>query len=65
MDKANFGLVGLAVMGQNLVLNIERNGFSVAVYNRTSARTEEFMAGPARGKNIQAAYTVEELVAGE
>jgi len=62
MDKANFGLIGMAVMGQNLVLNIERNGFSVAVYNRTAARTEEFMAGPAKGKNIQAAYTVEELV---
>jgi len=62
MDKANFGLIGMAVMGQNLVLNIERNGFSVAVYNRTAARTEEFMAGEAKGKNIQAAYTVEELV---
>ncbi len=63
MDKANFGLIGLAVMGQNLVLNIEQNGFSVVVYNRTAARTEEFMDGPAKGKNIQAAYTVEELVA--
>ncbi len=62
MNKANFGLVGLAVMGQNLALNVERNGFSVAVYNRTMARTEGFMAGPAEGKNIQAAYTVEELV---
>ena len=63
MNKANFGLVGLAVMGQNLVLNIERNGFSVVVYNRTAARTEEFMAGPAKGKNVQAAYTIEGLVA--
>ncbi len=62
MNKANFGLVGLAVMGQNLVLNIERNGFSVAVYNRTAARTEEFMAGAARGKNIKAAYSIGELV---
>jgi 6-phosphogluconate dehydrogenase len=62
MNKANFGLIGMAVMGQNLALNVERNGFSVAVYNRTAARTEEFMAGPAKGKNIQAAYTVEELV---
>jgi 6-phosphogluconate dehydrogenase len=62
MEKANFGLVGMAVMGQNLALNVERNGFSVAVYNRTAARTEEFMAGVARGKNIQAVYTVEELV---
>jgi len=62
MNKADFGLIGLAVMGQNLALNVERNGFSVAVYNRTAARTEEFMAGPARGKSIQATYTVEELV---
>ncbi len=62
MDKASFGLIGMAVMGQNLALNVERNGFSVAVYNRTAARTEEFMAGPARGKNIRAAYTVKELV---
>ncbi len=62
MNKQQFGLIGMAVMGQNLVLNIERNGFSVAVYNRTAARTEEFMAGEAKGKNIQAAYQVEELV---
>nr|MBC8265280.1 NADP-dependent phosphogluconate dehydrogenase [Anaerolineales bacterium] len=62
MNKANFGLIGLAVMGQNLALNIERNGFPVVIYNRTAARTEEFMAGPAEGKNIQAAYTIEELV---
>jgi len=62
MNKQQFGLVGMAVMGQNLALNVERNGFAVAVYNRTAARTEEFMAGPARGKSIQATYTVEELV---
>ena len=58
----DFGLIGLAVMGQNLVLNVERNGFSVAVYNRTAARTEEFMAGPAQGKNIRPVYTLEEFV---
>ena len=62
MSKQQFGLIGLAVMGQNLVLNIERNGFSVAVYNRTAARTEEFMAGAAQGKNIKAAYSIGELV---
>ncbi len=62
MNKQQFGLIGMAVMGQNLALNVERNGFSVAVYNRTAARTDEFVAGPAEGKNIQAAYTVEELV---
>jgi 6-phosphogluconate dehydrogenase len=61
MSKKKIGLIGMAVMGQNLALNVERNGFSVAVYNRTAARTEEFMAGPAKEKNIRAAYTVEEL----
>jgi 6-phosphogluconate dehydrogenase len=62
MNKQQFGLIGMAVMGQNLALNVERNGFSVAVYNRTAARTEEFVAGPARGKNIRPTYTVEGLV---
>ena len=62
MSKQQFGLIGLAVMGQNLVLNIERNGFSVAVYNRTTERTKEFMAEQATDKKIQAAYSVEELV---
>ena len=60
--KCDFGLVGLAVMGQNLVLNVERNGFSVAVYNRTAERTKEFMAERATGKNIVAGYTIEEFV---
>jgi 6-phosphogluconate dehydrogenase len=62
MSKQQFGLIGLAVMGQNLVLNVERNGYSVAVYNRTAERTKEFMAGQAAGKNIKAAYSMEELV---
>jgi len=62
MNKQQFGIIGLAVMGQNLALNVERNGFSVAVYNRTAARTEEFMAGPAKGKDIRAAYTIKEFV---
>jgi 6-phosphogluconate dehydrogenase len=62
MAKCDFGLIGLAVMGQNLVLNVERNGFSVAVYNRTTARTTEFMAERAAGKNIVAGYTIEDFV---
>ena len=62
MTNCDFGLIGMAVMGQNLVLNIERNGFSVAVYNRTIERTQEFMAEQATDKNIKAAYSVEELV---
>jgi len=62
VDKTNFGLIGLAVMGQNLVLNVERHGFSVAVYNRTAERTREFMSQRATGKNIQAGYAIKEFV---
>ncbi len=62
MDKAQFGLIGLAVMGENLVLNIERNGYSVAVFNRTTAKTEKFAEGRARGKNIKPCRTIEEFV---
>ncbi|MGD9714844.1 MAG: NADP-dependent phosphogluconate dehydrogenase [Thermomicrobiales bacterium] len=56
------GLIGLAVMGENLALNIERNGFPLAVYNRTYARTEEFLSAGAKGRNIVGAATVEEFV---
>src|SRR3954469_35577 len=60
---AHVGLVGLAVMGQNLALNIERNGFPIAVFNRTGARTREFIEGPAAGRKFTGTYTLEELVA--
>ena len=63
MSKAHFGLVGLGVMGENLVLNAERNGFSSVVFNRTFAKTEEFLAGRGSGKNIVGARTLEEFVA--
>jgi 6-phosphogluconate dehydrogenase len=63
MKQNDIGLIGLAVMGQNLVLNMERNGFGVAVYNRTAPTTTAFLAGPAAGKNITAAYTIGELAA--
>ncbi|MFN9547310.1 MAG: NADP-dependent phosphogluconate dehydrogenase [Cyanobacteriota bacterium] len=63
MSKAHFGLVGLGVMGENLVLNAERNGFSSAVFNRTFAKTEEFLAGRGAGKDIVGAKTLEEFVA--
>ncbi len=63
MEKYAIGLVGLAVMGQNLVLNIERNGYPVAVYNRTYERTREFLAGEAKGKRIAGFETLPELVA--
>ncbi|MEO0408671.1 MAG: decarboxylating NADP(+)-dependent phosphogluconate dehydrogenase [Cyanobacteria bacterium P01_A01_bin.135] len=58
----SFGLIGLAVMGENLALNVERNGFPVTVYNRTAEKTKQFMAERAQGKNIKAAYSLEEFV---
>ncbi|MGD1818523.1 MAG: decarboxylating NADP(+)-dependent phosphogluconate dehydrogenase [Pleomorphochaeta sp.] len=60
--KASIGLIGLAVMGENLVLNMERNGYSVAVFNRTTSRVDNFMATRAKGKNIIPTYSLEELV---
>ena len=59
---AQIGLIGLAVMGQNLVLNMERNGYTVAVYNRTTATTDEFVAANP-GKKLVPARTLEDLVA--
>jgi 6-phosphogluconate dehydrogenase len=63
MGKAHFGLIGLGVMGENLVLNAERNGFSSVVYNRTWAKTEAFLAGRGAGKDIVGAATLEDFVA--
>ena len=60
--KADIGLVGLAVMGANLALNMERNGYRVAVFNHTPDRTERFMANEANGKNFLATYTPAQLV---
>ncbi len=62
MDRMKFGRVGVGVMGQNLTLNIERNGFSVAVYDRDMAKVGEFLKGKARGKQISGAETVEAFV---
>lgn len=62
MTQQSFGLIGLAVMGENLALNVERNGFSVSVYNRTGAVTERFMNTRAKGKNFYAAFSIEDLV---
>jgi 6-phosphogluconate dehydrogenase len=62
MDSCNIGLIGLAVMGENLVLNMESKGFSVAVYNRTTSVTENLAEGRARGKNIKPCFTLEEFV---
>jgi 6-phosphogluconate dehydrogenase len=64
LPKYQVGLIGLAVMGANLALNIERHGFSIAVFNRTWSRTEAFMQGPAKeAKNLAAFPTLREFVA--
>ena len=63
MAQADIGLIGLAVMGQNLVLNMSDHGFSVAVYNRSQATTEAFAQGAALGREIVPCYTLEQLVA--
>jgi 6-phosphogluconate dehydrogenase len=60
--QSDIGLIGLAVMGENLVLNMESKGFSVAVFNRTTAITEKFVATRGKGKNIIPTKTVEELI---
>ena len=63
IKKADIGLVGLAVMGENLVMNMESRGFTVAVYNRTTEKVKRFTEGRAAGKNIIGTYSLEELAA--
>jgi 6-phosphogluconate dehydrogenase len=62
MSQADIGLVGLAVMGENLILNMESKGFTVAVFNRTTSKVDAFLAGRAKGKRILGAHSVPELV---
>jgi len=62
MAKQSFGLIGLAVMGENLALNVERNGFPVSVYNRSTDKVDAFMQGRAQGKNFFGAHSIEEFV---
>ena len=62
-NKADIAVAGLAVMGENLVLNMESKGFTVAVYNRTGSRTDDFMDGRGKGRNIIPAHSVAELCA--
>jgi 6-phosphogluconate dehydrogenase len=61
-SQQDIGLIGLAVMGENLVLNMESHGFAVAVYNRTTSKVDDFVKGRAKGKNIKGCHSVEELV---
>jgi 6-phosphogluconate dehydrogenase len=61
--KADIGLIGLAVMGENLVLNMESHGNTVAVFNRTTAKVDNFVGGRGKGKNVVGCQTVQDLVA--
>lgn len=60
--KADIGLIGLAVMGENLVLNMESHGYTVAVYNRSVEKVDKFVNGRGKGKNFIGAHSLEELV---
>ncbi len=63
MPQMDIGLIGLAVMGENLVLNMESKGFSVAVYNRTVEKVDKFINGRGKGKNFYGAHSIEDLCA--
>ncbi len=63
MSKADIAVVGLAVMGENLILNMESKGFTVACFNRTVSKVDDFINGRAKGKNIIGCKSIEELVA--
>ncbi len=62
MSQADIAVVGLAVMGENLILNMESKGFTVACYNRTVSKVDDFINGRAKGKNIIGCHSVEEMV---
>lgn len=62
MKKADIGLIGLAVMGENLVMNMESKGFTVAVYNRTIEKVDNFVEGRAKGLNVIGTHSLQELV---
>ena len=62
-EKADIGLIGLAVMGENLVLNMERNGFTIAVYNRHTEKVDAFLNGRGKGKRFIGCHSIAELCA--
>lgn len=62
MPQADIGLIGLAVMGQNLALNMNDHGYVVTVFNRTASKVDEFMQGPAKGSKIIGAHNLEEFI---
>jgi 6-phosphogluconate dehydrogenase len=61
--QGDIGLIGLAVMGQNLVLNMNDHGYTVVVYNRTTSKVDDFLANEAKGTKVQGAHSIEELLA--
>ena len=63
MMQADIGLVGLAVMGENLILNMESKGFTVACYNRTTSKVDSFISGRAAGRKIIGTHSLKELAA--
>jgi len=63
MAQADIGLIGLAVMGENLILNMESKGFTVACFNRTVSKVDDFLKGRAKGKNIIGCHSIEEFTA--
>lgn len=62
MKKADIGLIGLAVMGENLAMNMESHGFTVAVFNREAQKVDQFIGGRGKNKNFIGTHTLEELV---
>ena len=62
MNQADIAVVGLAVMGQNLILNMADHGITVVAYNRTTSKVDEFLQGPAKGKSIIGAYSVDQML---
>src|SRR2546423_11040217 len=61
-NPCDIGLIGLAVMGENLALNIESRGYSVAVFNRTTTKVDELIAGRAKGKKFVGCHSIKDLV---
>ncbi|HEY9811432.1 MAG TPA: NADP-dependent phosphogluconate dehydrogenase [Halomicronema sp.] len=62
MTLQSFGIIGLAVMGENIALNVERNGFPISVYNRSPEKTDAFVSTRGQGKNVKGTYSLEEFV---
>src|SRR3954467_3414112 len=61
--KADIALIGLAVMGQNLIMNMNDHGYTVVAYNRTTSKVDEFLNEAAKGSNVIGAHSIEEMVA--